>query len=123
MTKSLLIIALFVFTLIGCKSNSTQKICVEQSEWRDNDGVDSCSYYSKNELCDRIIGKLEIKSRLHKSALKNGVFEGGVSSRWLEISHDSIKYYAPSGEVADRGNCNCKHGILNVNWEKGDKFT
>ena len=95
---------------------------MEHSEWRDNDGADSCSYYSEDELCNKIIGKLEIKSRLHKSALENGVFEGGMSSRWLEIGTDSIIYYTPSGEIADRGDCSCSNGTLIIDWEKGDNL-
>jgi hypothetical protein len=118
--KSLLIVLSVVF-LIGCKGNN-QNVCVEHSEWRDNNGPDSCSYYSENETCKKLIGKLEIKSRLHKNSLDNGIFEGGMSSRWLEIKKDSITYYTPNGEIDDRGKCNCSNGKLKIDWEKGDNL-
>ena len=114
--KSILLI--LIFTLIGCE-NTNSKVCNYNSEWRDKNGVDSCNYYPESELCSRIVGKLVIKSRLHKNSLENGVFEGGISSRWLKIDKDSIKYYKPSGEIADRGSCNCSDGELKIVWEKG----
>ncbi|PHR24532.1 MAG: hypothetical protein COA38_16385 [Fluviicola sp.] len=110
-------------TLLGCKSNSKiRTLCVEDSEWRDNDGPDSCSYFSKDEMCEMVIGKLNIRSRLHKGVLENGVFEGGMSSRWLEIEENTISYYTPNGEIADKGNCSCSEGILKIEWEKGDNL-
>jgi hypothetical protein len=123
MKISSLIIALAVLTLVGCDSNnSNSEICNNESEWRDKNGPDSCSYYSENELCVRIIGKLKIKSRLHKSSLENGVFQGGMSSRWLEISKDSIKYFTPSGDLADKGKYTCTNGTLRIDWKKGDNL-
>lgn len=45
-----------------------------------------------------------------------------MSSRWLEIKKDSIKYYTPNGEIDDRGKCSCSNGKLKINWEKGDNL-
>lgn len=107
------------FLLITCanskklSNNNTKQL----SEWRDNNKADSVSFYTSIESCNKIIGKLKIKSRLHKNLIEKGVFEGGMSSRWLEIKKDSIIYFTPNGEIADRGRCDCKDGILNVNWE------
>ncbi|MCT4562120.1 MAG: hypothetical protein N4A41_12175 [Crocinitomicaceae bacterium] len=121
----ILIVAISAIVIVACESNAKIKIrtlCAEHSEWRDNDGADSCSYFSKKVACENIIGKLNIRSRLHKGALENGVFEGGMSSRWLEIEENSIVYYAPDGKIADKGSCNCSDGVLKVNWEKGDNL-
>jgi len=106
---------LFFVTCANSKKtkNANSKIA---SEWRDNNAIDSASFYSTSESCSKIIGKLKIKSRLHKNLLKKGVFEGGMSSRWFEIRKDSIFYFAPNGEIADRGKCNCKNGVLKVDW-------
>lgn len=50
MTNKSALIALFAVFLIGCKGNNqNENVCVEDSEWRDNNGPDSCSYYSENE--------------------------------------------------------------------------
>lgn len=123
MTKIYLIITLSILTLVGCNSNNGNRgICNEKSEWRDKNGVDSCSFFSEVELCNKIIGKLEIKSRLHKNAFENGIFEGGISSRWLVIKKDSIKYFAPSGEITDKGSCSCSNGKLKIDWENGDNL-
>lgn len=120
-SSAVLIVTLAIFALIGCKSNSKDNpICSEHSEWRDNNGADSCSYFSTSETCKHIIGKLNIQSRLHKGAFENAVFTGGMSSRWLEIAEDSIIYYAPDGKIADRGSCTCSDGILKIDWDKGD---
>jgi len=116
---------IFLFAFLSllfamCRNQSpNRRICQEKSEWRDKNGVDSCSIYFENELCQKIIGKLIINSRLHKGAFEKDVFEGGVSSRWLEISKDSIKYYTPSGDLADAGKCSCDRGILKISWENG----
>lgn len=100
-------------------SSVGKKHCSESSEWKDHNGPENCSYYSDTESCSKILGKLNMISRLHKSTLEEGVFEGGVSSRWFEIKDQSIVYFKPSGEIADRGKCNCKDGILKINWESG----
>jgi len=39
-----------------------------------------------------------------------------LSSRWLEISKESITYHDPDGNVTDNGKCHCKNGILKINW-------
>jgi len=107
--------------MMGCagKKNSNTNLCNVESEWRDHNGIDSCSFYSAAESCDKALGKLKIISRLHKNSLEEGVFEGGMSSRWLEISRDSIFYFAPIGDVADRGSCTCKDGMFHFEWEHG----
>lgn len=115
---------LALILLVGCAGQNTVKrdLCETSSEWRDHNGSDSCSYYAKEESCDKIIGRLHIQSRLHKNTLTDGVFEGGMSSRWLEIGENSITYFKPSGEVADKGKCQCKNGKLKTNWEFGDNL-
>jgi hypothetical protein len=122
MRSTLFFAFIFLILLVfSCKSNDTNnKKCQHKSEWRDNNGLDSCSFYSSKETCTKIIGKLNIKSRLHKN--KEGVFEGGISSRWLVITKDSIIYFSPTGEVADRGKCKCEDGKLTVNWAIGDNL-
>lgn len=100
-------------------SSAGKKHCDESSEWRDHNGPDNCSYYSDKESCSRILGKLNMISRLHKGTLEKGVFEGGLSSRWFEIKDKSIVYFKASGEIADKGQCDCKDGILKINWESG----
>jgi hypothetical protein len=45
-----------------------------------------------------------------------------MSSRWFQISKDSIIYFAPNGEIEDKGNCSCSEGILKIDWEKGDNL-
>jgi hypothetical protein len=100
--------------------DNRRTVCSEKSIWRDKNGIDSCSFYTKEETCEKIIGKLSIISRLHKGLLEKDIFEGGMSSRWFEIEKDSIKYFKPSGEIADRGTCNCNNGILAIDWETGD---
>lgn len=123
MTKLTVLIAIALSILAGCNGSIQKRgICDEHSEWRDNNGPDSCSYYTKDESCKKLIGKLQIKSRLHKGALENGVFEGGMSSRWLEITKNSIIYYTPNGEISDKGDCVCSEGILKIEWEKGDNL-
>ena len=119
----ILTVVICAITFIGCKSSSkVRTLCTDHSEWRDNDGPDSCSYFSEAETCKNIIGKLNVRSRLHKGALENGVFEGGMSSRWLQIEENSITYYAPDGKVADKGSCSCSDGVLKIGWEKGDNL-
>lgn len=81
-------------------SSTGKKLCNESSEWRDQNGPDNCSYYSDTESCSKIKGKLNMISRLHKGALEEGLFEGGISSRWFEIKDKSIVYFKPSGEIA-----------------------
>lgn len=123
MIRQTLIMALSMLILEGCNSaTKNREICDKHSVWRDNNGPDSCSFYAKDIVCEKIIGKLEIKSRLHKGTLEKGIFEGGMSSRWLEISKKSIMYFAPNGEIADKGDCSCSEGILKIDWEKGDNL-
>lgn len=96
-------------------------VCNDSSIWRDNNGIDSCSYYKSSAACKKIIGKLQVISKLHKGALTPGVFEGGMSSNWYEIKKDSMIYYKSSGEIDDRGSCNCHDGKLTVEWKKNYK--
>ncbi|QHI36623.1 hypothetical protein IMCC3317_19860 [Kordia antarctica] len=106
-----------IFIVISCANSNKLNVNAEKSsEWRDNNGVDTKSFYTSSELCEKIIGKFKIRSRLHKNALEKDVFNGGMSSRWLEIGKDSIIYYTPYGEVADSGLCNCKDDVLTINW-------
>ena len=95
------------------------KVCNKQSEWRDHDGPDDCSFFHKTASCDRIIGKLMIRSRLHKNLFEPGVFKGGISSRWFEIKDDSIYYYSPNGTIAGKGQCSCLNAVLTIKWEIG----
>ena len=95
------------------------KPCEASSTWRDHNGPDNCSYYSPEESCDKILGKMTVVSRLHKGLLEKDVFEGGVSSRWFVVKKNSITYYKPSGEIADEGSCNCNNGLLKINWQNG----
>lgn len=119
----LLFLAFWIFPSCQNQKGTKQKgICNETSEWRDHNGADSCSYYSPKETCPNIIGKLNIITRLHKNILEEGVFEGGMSSRWLEIEKNSITYYTPSGKMADRGTCQCKNGQMKIKWEIGDNL-
>lgn len=97
-----------------------KQLCEESSEWRDHNGPDFCSYYDKTESCNNLNGRINILSRLHKGTLEKGVFEGGMSSRWFEIEKRSIVYFKPSGEIADKGKCTCKNGVLKIDWELGD---
>lgn len=121
--KTIITISLALFVLVGCANELRKRdLCEEHSEWRDNNGADSCSYYSNEESCNKILGKFEIKSRVHKGAYEKDVFNGGQSSRWLIIKEKSIEYYDPSGEIADKGTCNCEKGKLNIKWEKGDNL-
>ncbi|WP_152973360.1 hypothetical protein [Lacinutrix mariniflava] len=105
-----------MFLFFNC-GNVKQSNNEQFSEWRDNNGIDSASFYPSNEACNKIIGKLKIKSRLHKNLMDEGVFGGGMSSRWYTINEDSIKYYNPNGVVADHGECNCENGILKIDWK------
>lgn len=79
-------------------ANQKKRVCVEHSEWKDHNGKDFCAFYSEEKACDKFMGKLAIITRLHKGALEKDVFEGGMSSRWLEIKDKSITYFKPSGE-------------------------
>jgi hypothetical protein len=120
MKKTVLFLVLITIALITSCVNSkktSDSINENASEWRDNNEVDSVSFYAANASCDKIIGKLKMKSRLHKNLMETGVFGGGMSSRWFEIKKDSIVYFAPDGEIADRGSCQCQNGILKVNWD------
>ncbi|MDX1279521.1 hypothetical protein, partial [Oceanihabitans sediminis] len=56
----------------NCANSKKQnKIESENSSiWRDNNEKDSISFYSSNESCEKIIGKLKIKSRLHKNLME-----------------------------------------------------
>jgi hypothetical protein len=108
--------SLFLLVISSCSSS---KICNKHSEWRDNNGPDKCSFYSESESCEKIIGRLMIRSRLHKNLFEPGIFEGGMSSRWFDIKTDSIFYYAPKGNISDKGRCYCSNGILKVEWEIG----
>lgn len=120
-TKALTILIFSLFYLTGCNGKPIKRnICNKHSEWRDNNGIDSCSYFSDGESCDKILGKLEIKSRLHKGALEKDIFEGGMSHRWFEITKDSISYYKSIDEITDKGSCNCSNGKLKINWENGN---
>lgn len=121
-----LFLALFLLIVIcSCKSSgdntfeNNRQLCDKTSEWRDHDGPDSCSYYDNIQVCKKLNGRLNIISRLHKGALEKGVFEGGMSSRWLEIKKESIVYFKPSGEIADKGTCSCENGVLKIDWESG----
>ena len=115
-----------MLAITGCGSEKLPEeklpkgICAESSEWKDHNGPDRCSYYTKTESCAKLIGKLKILSRLHKNMLEEGVFEGGMSSRWMEIEKGSASYYKPNGELADEGTCSCKDGVLKIDWKKGD---
>lgn len=122
--KTILSILITIFILVACQSDPLRKreLCTEHSEWRDKNGPDSCSYYSESETCDQLYGKLEISSRLHKNAFEKDVFSGGMSSRWLVINEETIEYYSPSGDIADKGTCTCKNGKLKISWEKGENL-
>ncbi|MNK05529.1 hypothetical protein D3C87_234120 [compost metagenome] len=118
-----LLIVLIPFSFMqSCTENTKRTVCTEQSIWRDNDGADSCSYYSTNESCEKVLGKLMIRSRLHKDLLENKIFEGGLSSRWLEIGKDSIHYFTPDGELVDKGSCHCANGIMKIDWKIGENL-
>lgn len=95
------------------------KRCEDSSEWRDHNGPDNCSYYSSEESCDKIRGKMAIITQLHKGFLEKDVFEGTISNRWFDIKGNSVIYYEPSGEIIDNGNCNCMDGILKIKWKNG----
>lgn len=69
-----------------------------------------------------MVGKLSIESRLHKNALEDVVFAGGISRRWLEIKQDSIIYYNPKGEIEDQGSCECIDGKIKITWEVGNNL-
>ena len=113
--------AIIFCSLYACDSDNNKsisnKVCEESSIWRDNNSSDKCSFYDDGAACDKIIGKLEVISRLHKGALDPGVFEGGMSSRWYQITKSKITYYTPSGDMADQGSCNCSDGLLTVDWK------
>jgi len=117
-----LLLMILLVILYSCeeKKNEKRGICTEKSIWRDKNGADSCSYFSKEESCKHLTGKLSILSRLHKHFIDKNVFEGGMSSRWFQISDDSISYFTPAGEIADRGACQCKNGVLTIDWEIGE---
>lgn len=102
--------------LIACDGTTS----ASSSEWRDDENTDHPSHYSPQESCKKIIGRINIISRLHKNA--SGIFEGGMSSRWLEIQEDSAIYFKPSGEVADKGKCDCQNGVLQIDWKLGDNL-
>ncbi len=111
-------LVLIVLMLTCCVNTNNAKVQNEKgSEWRDNNSVDNKPFYNSKESCQMIIGKINIISRLHKNFIEKGVFGGGMSSRWLEVDQDSIKFYASDGEVADRGSYRCENGILKVDWE------
>ncbi|WP_300661833.1 hypothetical protein [Fluviicola sp.] len=118
----------FVYTIFlalsicSCQDSGdySDQLCEESSEWRDHNGPDFCSYYSQMSTCDKVKGRINIISRLHKGALEKGVFGGGLSSRWFEIKKGSIVYFEPSGEIADKGTCSCENGVLKIDWELGD---
>ncbi|WCO00249.1 hypothetical protein [Psychroserpens ponticola] len=113
----IIICGLFLFAACKNEKEANDGKNESFSEWRDNNEIDSISFYNSNDSCNKIIGKLNVKSRLHKNLMEKGIFGGGMSSRWLEIKKDSITYFAPNGEIADRGKCNCENGVLKVNWE------
>lgn len=116
--RKLIIIICSVFIISACANSKKSNITKEAtSEWRNNNEIDSKPFYSLNESCHQIIGKLKIKSRLHKNLMEKNIFGGGVSSRWLEITKNSITYFTPNGAIADQGICHCENGILTVNWE------
>ena len=106
-------------TLISCGSEDNT-LTQRNSIWRDHNKADNPSFYSNDESCDKIIGRINFKTILHRGFDEPNVFEGLMTHSAYIINKDKAIYLDNKGDTIDNGNCNCQNGILTINWEKSN---
>ncbi|EDP97747.1 hypothetical protein U8527_05335 [Kordia algicida OT-1] len=122
--RKIIVFIIGVMIVIGCvNSKKVQVSTSKSSEWRDHNAAEGKPFYNSKEACKKVLGTLDVISRLHKNSLEENVFNGGMSSRKYVIIKDTITYYTPYGEIANIGSCSCKDRTLTVDWKEQYKRT